>query len=200
MRISCWFKNAILSHPTQKEAYQWIPLASVNTSDYAGFSFYLSFYPSTCSWQMLSQCCLLLWEPAMVHRTIIPSVCHLLSLDLNLEWSNFFRKALFLHVTAAEIQDSFSLAWSPWGTAWSISLSLSTPRLPLQGLNSSRDAPFTELPLLGRLFWPFGLTKCQRSSNKTLAEHCVLSREIFCNGSHLCCEGVSFLCLSNFLH
>lgn len=139
----------------------------------------------------------LLWEPAMVYRTLIPSVCHLLSLDSNLEWSHCFRKALFLHATAAEIQDSSSLAWSPWGAAWSTSLCLSTSRRPLQGVNRSRGAPFTELPPLGKLLWPFGLTRCQRPSNKALAEHCVLSRETFCNGLHLCHGDVSFLCLSS---
>lgn len=100
--------------------------------------------------------------------TLIPSVCPLLSLDLNPAWSHCFRKALFLHVTAAELQESSSLAWSPWGAAWSTSLSLSTPRLPLQGLSRSRGAASAELPPLREAalaIWSHQVPKTQQSGS-----------------------------------
>lgn len=55
----------------------------------------------------------------MVNRTLIPSVCHFfwvgkqsicvkkVPLDLNLEWNHCFVTALFHHVTATKLQESF---------------------------------------------------------------------------------------------
>lgn len=80
MRISCWFKNAVLSHLTQKETYQWILLASINTFGYVDFLFCLSSHPSVWPWQMLKShrcAALLLWEPAVANRTWIPSASRL---------------------------------------------------------------------------------------------------------------------------
>lgn len=170
MRISCWFKNAVLSHPTQKEAYQWILLASVNTSDYAAFSFYLSFYPSTCSWEMLSQHCWLLWEPAMAYRDTNPFCLSFIISRFKSCVESLFQKGTFLTRNSCRTSGKLQLSLeSPRGSL----KYLIVPLHPQAATAGPEQKPWC-CHCLGRLLWPFGLTRCQRPSSKAAAEHRVL--------------------------
>lgn len=43
------------------------------------------------------------------------------TLDSESEWSHYFIKALFYHLTASKIPESCDPAWSTWGVAWASS-------------------------------------------------------------------------------